>query len=193
MKSGAPLEKERQERARHAPPTETLLQKERTRIIEVRKFSDRSRNRLVVRAKRNGLLAWNIAQHRTNDFKTEADQKSLDITVHPKQGDTSEKNVSENVESATSATSTTEKATMKPAEMTLGQVYEVVTARNVPGKFGEQVKLSIKGGRQVYIRATSGIAKGLASGKLKMPLRITVTTAYGEKGPYPTVTLAPKA
>jgi hypothetical protein len=86
---------------------------------------------------------------------------------------------------------------IKPADSPAGEVYEVVGARSVTGKFGPQMALQAKGGKTLYVSGKSGIAKGLASGKLRpsmaTPLRITASTAYGAKGPFQTWALAPRA
>jgi len=50
--------------------------------------------------------------------------------------------------------------TLKPAEH-IGEVFEVVGARDAAGKFGPQVALQVKGGHVAYVSAKSGIAKGL--------------------------------
>lgn len=103
---------------------------------------------------------------------------------------------SENVETASETSTAVEARTLKAAAY-IGKVVEVIGARDVPGKFGPQVALQVKGGHVVYVKATSGIAKGLKNGKLHpsmaTPLRLTGTTAYGSKEPYATWTLAPKA
>ncbi len=83
----------------------------------------------------------------------------------------------------------------------LGTVLEVVSARDAPNKFDAtkpQVRMVAKGQKlPLFVSGSSGIAKGMKSGKLKpsmaTPLRITGTTGYGTKGPYSTWTLAPKA
>ena len=86
--------------------------------------------------------------------------------------------------------------TLKAAEH-IGEVFEVVGARDAAGKFGPQVALQVKGGHVAYVSAKSGIAKGLNSEKLKpsvaSPLRITGTYAYGANGKFATWTLAPRA
>lgn len=89
-----------------------------------------------------------------------------------------------------------ERAALKAKEH-LGEVFEVVGARDAQGQFGPQVALQVKGGRHViFVGAKSGIAKGLKNGKLHpsvaTPLRVTATMAYGSKEPFAAWTLAPK-
>jgi hypothetical protein len=96
---------------------------------------------------------------------------------------------------------TEKQATSLHPEDFLGVVLEVVSARDAPNKFDStkpQVRMVAKGQKlPLFVSWTSGIAKGMKSGKLKpsaaTPLRVTGTTGYGTKGPYSTWTLAPKA
>jgi hypothetical protein len=74
-----------------------------------------------------------------------------------------------------------EKTTIKPSEA-MDSVVIATSAKSVAGTYGPQLALRLKDGRVAYISTKSGIAKGLASGKLSMPLRLTGTTVYGK--PY---------
>jgi hypothetical protein len=82
--------------------------------------------------------------------------------------------------------------TLKPADY-IGKVIIVKSARTAAGKFGPQVAMRTEDGHVAYVSAKSGIAKGLASQKLKVPLRLTAETAYGDKGAFAVWALAPRA
>ena len=91
----------------------------------------------------------------------------------------------------TSLPAPTEKATLKPKDV-LGKTFKVTGARSVSGKYGPQLRLQLDGGHSTYISEKSGIAKGLVSGKLKVPLNIKAVNAFGEKGMYVAWDLAPR-
>jgi len=97
---------------------------------------------------------------------------------------------------ATPESANEEKPTLKPTEDRMGRVFEAVSGTEVTGKFGMQVKLQVRGNKVIYVNAKSGIAKGLANGKLmpsmERPLRLTVVRKFGAKGPYLTWALAPR-
>ena len=84
--------------------------------------------------------------------------------------------------------------TLKASAETCDKVYECTSARTVAGQFGPQIALRTKAGHVIYVSADkSGIGKGLNGEKLKLPLRVTATKAFGTKGVFYTWTLAPKA
>lgn len=91
----------------------------------------------------------------------------------------------------TSLPAPTEKPTLKPKDV-LGKTFKVTGARSTVGKYGPQLRLQLEGGHSTYIKDTSGIAKGLKSGKLKVPINIKAVEAFGEKGMYVAWDLAPR-
>ena len=82
---------------------------------------------------------------------------------------------------------------LKVADVPDGTVVTLKGGRTQQGKFGEQVVAQTDDGRLVSLSMKSGIVKGLLSGKLHFPLRITPSTVFGAKGPYRTFALAPRA
>jgi len=103
--------------------------------------------------------------------------------------------VSDNGESGANE-SANERPTLKAIESRMGLVFDVVSGTEITGTYGPQVKLQVRGGKVIYVNGKSGIAKGLASGKLtpsmEKPLRLTVVRKFGAKGPYLTWALAPR-
>jgi hypothetical protein len=71
-------------------------------------------------------------------------------------------------------------------------VVTVTGATETVGLYGPQLRLILADGRKTYIPATSGLAKGLAGGKLKVPLQVSAQKGYGPKGPYTFLGLAPR-
>jgi hypothetical protein len=81
---------------------------------------------------------------------------------------------------------------LKVKDVPNGTVLTLENGRTQQGKYGEQVVARTSDGNLVSLSMNSGIAKGLLSGKLHFPLRITPSTVFGSKGPYRTFTLAPR-
>jgi hypothetical protein len=71
-------------------------------------------------------------------------------------------------------------------------VVTVTGATETVGMYGPQLRLILADGRKTYIPATSGLAKGLSGGKLKVPLQVSAQRGYGAKGPYVFLGLAPR-
>ncbi len=81
---------------------------------------------------------------------------------------------------------------LKVADVPDGSVITLKSGRTQMGQYGEQVVALTSDNHLVSLSIKSGIAKGLMSGKLKFPLRITPSTVFGAKGPYRTFALAPR-
>ena len=88
--------------------------------------------------------------------------------------------MSENENATQSATQP--KTTLKPTDVPAGTVVVAESARPTVDNYGhDQLACRLSGdfqGRVAYLSMDSGPAKGLASGKLVMPLRLTPTTLY---------------
>ena len=82
---------------------------------------------------------------------------------------------------------------LKVADVPDGTVITLKGGRTQQGQYGEQVVAQTNDGHLVSLSMKSGIVKGLMSGKLHFPLRVTPATVFGAKGPYRTFALAPKA
>jgi hypothetical protein len=74
------------------------------------------------------------------------------------------------------------KPTLKPKDVPAGTVVVATSGKPVIDSYGNsQVALQLSGdykGRVAYVSGKSGIAQGLANGKLAMPLRLTPQTVY---------------
>ena len=81
---------------------------------------------------------------------------------------------------------------LKVADVPDGTVITLKGGRTEQGQYGQQLVAQTDDGRLVSLSMKSGIVKGLVSGKLKFPLRVTPSTVFGEKGTYRTFSLAPR-
>ena len=69
----------------------------------------------------------------------------------------------------------------------------IIGATETEGLYGPQLRLRTEGGQTIYIPTTSGLAKGIMSGKLTFPLVVSTQRGYGPNGPYSFLGLAPRA
>lgn len=82
---------------------------------------------------------------------------------------------------------------LKVADVPEGSVLVLTSGRTqTHPQYGQSVVAQVEGGKLARLSMKSGIVKGLQSGKLHFPIRVTTATVFGTKGTYRTFVLAPK-